>query len=132
MLARLLQPLTAMTKGPWLAGLLGQSPADGDGHSNPDSANRGRRKTDSADAQDIAPVDGRTLQEVVAQLRRGFTIVGIFSFFINLLVLTSPLYMLQIFDRVLTGGRYSPLSFFHPLRLDYSTLSICGKAAIRY
>lgn len=44
------------------------------------------------------------LQSVPAILKRGwygFAIVGVFSFFINLLVLASPIYMMQVFDRVL-------------------------------
>lgn len=108
MLAQILQRQTAMKTNSWIAGLLDRlrgyetaAPAE--------PANPGRRKTDGAQAQGIAPVDGQSLQAVVAQLRRGFGVVGMFSFFINLLVLTSPLYMLQIFDRVLTGGRWETL-----------------------
>jgi ATP-binding cassette subfamily C protein len=33
----------------------------------------------------------------------GFTAIGLFSFFVNLLVLTGPLFMLQIYDRVLSS-----------------------------
>lgn len=36
--------------------------------------------------------------------RSAFVAAGICSFFINLLMLTAPLYMLQIYDRVLRGG----------------------------
>jgi ABC-type protease/lipase transport system fused ATPase/permease subunit len=35
--------------------------------------------------------------------RRIFLVVGVFSLFINLLMLVTPLYMLQIYDRVLTS-----------------------------
>lgn len=35
--------------------------------------------------------------------RKGFVAIGVFSLFINLLMLTAPLYMLQLFDRVLTS-----------------------------
>ena len=37
--------------------------------------------------------------------------VGIFSFFLNLLYLVSPLYMLQIYDRVLTSGQRPTLLY---------------------
>ncbi|MCP5287110.1 MAG: type I secretion system permease/ATPase [Burkholderiaceae bacterium] len=43
---------------------------------------------------------GRARQAVVGSLRQ----VAFFSFFINLLALTSPLYMLQVYDRVLASG----------------------------
>ena len=38
------------------------------------------------------------------QSRRYYWFVAVFSFFVNLLMLTGPLYMLQIYDRVL-GSR---------------------------
>ncbi|MEQ9606182.1 MAG: type I secretion system permease/ATPase, partial [Kiloniellaceae bacterium] len=37
-------------------------------------------------------------------VRSAFTSIGLFSFFINLLMLTGPLYMMQVYDRVLTSG----------------------------
>lgn len=37
------------------------------------------------------------------QARRSFVFVGFFSLFINLLMLTSPLYMLQLYDRVMVS-----------------------------
>ena len=37
------------------------------------------------------------------QSRRAFIHLAVFSFFINLLMLTGPLYMLQVYDRVLTS-----------------------------
>ena len=37
-------------------------------------------------------------------MRRSFYVIGFFSFFINMLMLTAPLYMLQIYDRVLSSG----------------------------
>ncbi len=36
--------------------------------------------------------------------RSAFVSTGVFSFFINLLMLTGPLFMLQVYDRVLTSG----------------------------
>ena len=43
------------------------------------------------------------LSEALKACRKGFAIVALFSFFINMLMLTAPLYMLQIFDRVLSS-----------------------------
>ncbi len=43
------------------------------------------------------------LQEALATSRGSFSAVGVFSFFINTLMLTVPLYMLQVYDRVLTS-----------------------------
>ena len=43
------------------------------------------------------------LASTLKALKRGFGFVITFSFAINLLMLASPLYMLQIYDRVLTS-----------------------------
>jgi len=42
--------------------------------------------------------------EALTGLRRSFVFAGVFSAGINLLMLTGPLYMLQIYDRVLASG----------------------------
>ena len=41
------------------------------------------------------------IRAVLAESRRLFVAVGLFSAFVNLLMLTGPLFMLQIYDRVL-------------------------------
>ncbi|MEM1401545.1 MAG: ABC transporter transmembrane domain-containing protein, partial [Pseudomonadota bacterium] len=69
----------------------------------------GRRASDRPQNAGIGAVDGTALKTVVRDMRRAFLLVAVFSFFINLLVLTSPLYMLQLFDRVLTSGRQETL-----------------------
>ena len=43
------------------------------------------------------------LAAAIAACRGAFVMTGVFSFFINVLMLTAPLYMLQIYDRVLTS-----------------------------
>ena len=47
--------------------------------------------------------DDHALSHAFQACKRGFYAVGLFSFCINLLMLTAPLYMLQIFDRVLSS-----------------------------
>lgn len=42
-----------------------------------------------------------TLQSAIRTVRREFAAAGLFSFFINILMLVSPLFMLQVYDRVL-------------------------------
>jgi PrtD family type I secretion system ABC transporter len=49
------------------------------------------------------------LHRALAGSRSAFVIVGVFSFAINVLMLASPLYMLQVYDRVLTTGRVETL-----------------------
>jgi len=48
------------------------------------------------------PQEGNDLQKVLNHCRRSFVYVGLFSLFINLLMLVPPLYMLQVYDRVIT------------------------------
>jgi ATP-binding cassette subfamily C protein len=43
------------------------------------------------------------LRAVLKSSAAGFLAIGLFSFFVNLLVLTGPLFMLQIYDRVLAS-----------------------------
>ncbi len=43
------------------------------------------------------------LRAVLSSSATGFLAIGLFSFFVNLLVLTGPLFMLQIYDRVLSS-----------------------------
>lgn len=43
------------------------------------------------------------LKKALSRARQGFFSAGVFSFAINLLMLTGPLFMLQVYDRVLTS-----------------------------
>ena len=45
----------------------------------------------------------REIRAALAESRRLFVSVGLFSVFVNLLMLTGPLFMLQVYDRVLTS-----------------------------
>lgn len=49
------------------------------------------------------------LKATILKAKQSFIFVGLFSFFINLLQLTSPLYMLQLYDRVMVSRSESTL-----------------------
>lgn len=67
--------------------------------------------------------DTRTeLQDSLATARSGFVAAGFFSVFLNLLYLVSPLYMLQVYDRVLASGSRATLL--------YLTLMAIGALAV--
>lgn len=51
----------------------------------------------------------KTLTTVLRTLRRHFLIAGLFSFVINMLMLVSPMYMMQVYDRVLSSRSVSTL-----------------------
>ncbi len=51
------------------------------------------------------------LQALIRRARLAFVMVGVFSFALNLMMLITPLYMFQVFDRVLTSGRTETLLF---------------------
>ena len=56
----------------------------------------------------------RDLAQVLASLQHLFLIVGIFSFLFNLQLMTGPLYMLHIYDRVLPSGAVQTLVALSP------------------
>ncbi len=51
------------------------------------------------------------LEMALKASKRGFIAAGFFSLFINLLMLTAPLYMLQVYDRVVTSRSLETLVF---------------------
>lgn len=59
----------------------------------------------------MAPGQPNVLLAAIRECRSGFFLLGGFSFFINLLVLTPTLYMMQVYDRVLGSGRIETLIF---------------------
>ena len=74
-------------------------------------------------------------------LRKGFVAVAIFSLFLNLLMLAGPLYMLQVYDRVLTSQNIDTLIALSLLLagvfivigcLDLMRMRILGRLAARF
>src|SRR5919106_427809 len=59
----------------------------------------------------------QVLKQTMAGCRRSFVHVGLFSMFINILALTVPLYMLQIFDRVLASESRETLLYLSLIAL---------------
>lgn len=51
------------------------------------------------------------LKETFQASKSAYLYIGLFSLFINLLMLTVPLYMMQIFDRVLASHSYETLIY---------------------
>jgi PrtD family type I secretion system ABC transporter len=56
-----------------------------------------------------AKVNSPTLDSVRAEVRSALWTAAVFSFVINILMLATPLYMLQVMDRVLRSGRVETL-----------------------
>ncbi|WP_170330399.1 type I secretion system permease/ATPase [Ruegeria arenilitoris] len=74
-------------------------------------------------------------------LRKGFVAVAVFSLFLNLLMLAGPLYMLQVYDRVLTSQNADTLIALSLLLagvfvviacLDLMRMRILGRLAARF
>ncbi|CUJ97305.1 Type I secretion system ATP-binding protein PrsD [Ruegeria denitrificans] len=74
-------------------------------------------------------------------LRKGFVAVAVFSLFLNLLMLAGPLYMLQVYDRVLTSQNIDTLVALSVLLagvfiviacLDLMRMRILGRLAARF
>ena len=65
----------------------------------------------------------RDLAQVRASLLHLFLIVGIFSFLFNLELMTGPLYILHIYDRVLPSGTVQTLVALSPMAfLSYAVM----------
>ena len=70
------------------------------------------------------------LQQARRAARSAFVGVGVFSALLNLLMLVSPLYMMQVFDRVLSSGRVETLLML-TLIAGFALLVLGGLEAIR-
>ncbi len=51
------------------------------------------------------------LKDALRASKKGFIAAGFFSFFINILMLTAPLYMLQVYDRVVAARSFDTLVY---------------------
>ena len=76
-----------------------------------------------------------------ARSRRLFVSIGVFSAFVNLLMLTGPLFMLQVYDRVLTSRSEATLValigivaflFLMMGLLDYARAQVLARAGARF
>src|SRR6056297_3322109 len=81
------------------------------------------------------------LRQARRESRRLYWAVGIFSFFANLLMLTGPLYMLQVYDRVLGSRSEATLialsilvAFLFAIMglLDYSRGRVMARVGARF
>ncbi len=79
------------------------------------------RVTSDADAPSACPKEERRdrLAEWHAVVKRNFIVVGIFSVFVNLLMLTIPIYLFQLSDRVLTSRSVDTLVMLSVLALMF-------------
>ena len=57
------------------------------------------------------------VRKAVLSMRKGWFAVGVLSMFVNILMLTGPLYMLQVYDRVITSQSMSTLVVLSVLML---------------
>lgn len=91
--------------------------------------------------QTTAEAGLKELRSVRRQSRPYFWFVGIFSFFVNMLMFTGPLYMMQVYDRVLGSRSEATLVALSVLivflygmmgLLDYVRGRIMGRVAARF
>jgi ATP-binding cassette subfamily C protein EexD len=61
--------------------------------------------------KDASRQDQPEIKRILQNAKSGFVAVGVFSLFINLLMLVQPFYMLQVFDRVLRSRSTETLLF---------------------
>ena len=70
------------------------------------------------------------LKDALASCRAGFIAVVVFSLFINVLMLTAPLYTLQIFDRVI-AARSGETLLYLSLIAGFALLTLAALEAVR-
>ena len=90
----------------------------------------------------VAGRDGRAeIRAALGESRRLFASIGLFSAFVNMLMLTGPLFMLQIYDRVLTSRSEATLValagiaaflFLMMGLLDHARARVLARAGARF
>ena len=84
---------------------------------------------------------GREIRAALSESRRLFLSCGLFSVFVNLLMLTGPLFMLQVYDRVLTSrseatlvtlGAIAAFLFLMMGVLDHARGRVLARAGARF
>jgi len=70
------------------------------------------------------------LRDTIAACGKAFAVIAVFSMFINLLMLTAPLYMLQVFDRVITSRNTDTLVMLM-LIAGFALLTMAALEAVR-
>ncbi len=84
---------------------------------------------------------GPEIRAALSESRRLFVSVGLFSVFVNLLMLTGPLFMLQVYDRVLTSRSEATLAalvaivaflFLAMGLLDHARARVLARAGARF
>ena len=75
----------------------------------------GEKRWDSEAETRTEPRLRLTLRTAINASQPAFIAIGLFSFFINLLMLTGPIFMLQIYDRVLTSRSLPTLAVLFAL-----------------
>ena len=90
----------------------------------------------------IRHADGsKEIRGALAESRRLFASIGVFSAFVNLLMLTGPLFMLQVYDRVLTSRSEATLValvamvaflFLMMGLLDHARARVLARAGARF
>lgn len=88
-----------------------------------------RRKVGTL-AEQVRRAPNPVLKDAIAACRGGYLSVAVFSLFINLLMLTVPIYMMQVFDRVLTS-RSSETLIMLLLICAVALLVMAGLDAVR-
>jgi ATP-binding cassette subfamily C protein/ATP-binding cassette subfamily C exporter for protease/lipase/ATP-binding cassette subfamily C protein EexD len=91
---------------------------------------RNIRKQSTMEAVGQKAKDPTVLQEALGKTRTAFVAVAIFSFFLNLLMLATPLYMMQVFQRVLSSG-HLPTLFYLTVVTVFALLILGTLSAIR-
>ena len=66
---------------------------------------------DSDDPKAASPDAGKPFSQSIGEVKRVLLIVAFFSFVINVLMLVGPIYMMQVYDRVLTSGSMPTLIY---------------------